>query len=125
MHLLNFVQSHSKFFKIVTCNSSDFSSVDQNQKLGLDTSIEVALNFRRFITINSDMVKLCVLCCQVFVVLLDLFANRVPRSGEVKKCICWSKCVQVFDYIITAFTVRHYVVFSINCMNTSFCYRIA
>ena len=86
-----------ELIEVVTNNSSEFTTINQNQELWFDSGIKVELNRGSSITVNSDMLELLKLIASIFVVLLNLFANRVPLGSEIEQCEGWSGFIQMLD----------------------------
>eukprot|EP00355_Strombidium_rassoulzadegani_P005115 CAMPEP_0168619856 /NCGR_PEP_ID=MMETSP0449_2-20121227/6825_1 /TAXON_ID=1082188 /ORGANISM="Strombidium rassoulzadegani, Strain ras09" /LENGTH=157 /DNA_ID=CAMNT_0008660819 /DNA_START=139 /DNA_END=612 /DNA_ORIENTATION=- len=61
----------------------DLSSVEEEDELGLNSSIEEELDLWRGVAVNFDVGEAGVLGCESLVVLLDLLADGVPLGPEV------------------------------------------
>ena len=124
MHLLNLVQSHTQLFEVVASDARDFSAVDEHQKLGLNSCIEVAFDFWGNIAVDPDVVELRILGSQVFVVLLDILANGVPSCCEVEQSVDWPKTVEVLNNVETTLAVGYHVVLSMNSVHVALRHHI-
>ena len=68
--------------------------------------------------------ELCVLRCQVLVVLLNFFANWIPCSSEVEKGIGWTNAIEMLYYVETAFTIGNNVVLAMDGVHAAFGHHI-
>ena len=60
VQLFDLLQSLAKFFKVVSRDAGNLTSVDEDKELRLDSSIEEALNFGCSIAVNPNVVELSI-----------------------------------------------------------------
>ena len=79
-----FLAHLTDFDEVVANHAFNFASVNQEEELRLDSGVKEEFKFLVCVGVDADVVVLCVLLYQVFVVSLNLGTHRVPTGGEVE-----------------------------------------
>ena len=70
------------------------------------------------------MVELRVLRRQIFVVLLNMFADGVPSCSEVEQGVCWPKTIEMLNNVETSLAIRNHVVLAMDGVNAALGHHI-
>ena len=71
--------------EVVADDASELTSVDEDQELGFDTGVEVHLDHGGLVTVDTDVLELLKLSCEVLIILLELGNHGVPLGCEVEE----------------------------------------
>ena len=115
MNLLHFLKSQTDFFKIVTRDACQFTTIDKHQKLRFDTSIEESFYSGMLVAVYADVMVGGVLVAEVLIILFNLGALRVPLGCEVEQSERRSLLVKMVYDVEHAFllgSLRHVISFA-------------
>ena len=82
--MLHFVAHLRDLDEVVADHTMHFTSIDQEEELGLNSGIEVEFKFRSGVGVNADVVESLLLIYELFVVFLNLGTHRIPTGSEVE-----------------------------------------
>ena len=82
--------------------ASQLPAVKEDEELWLHTCVEVLLHQRGLVAVYAEMLEVLELARQLFVILLDLRDNGVPRGGEIEERECGPALVQILHELIQA-----------------------
>ena len=82
--------------------ASQLSAVEEDEELWLHTGVEVLLHQRGLVAVYTEMLEVLEFARQLFVILLDLRDNGVPRGGEIEERECGPALVQILHELIQA-----------------------
>ena len=95
--VLNVVELLRQLLKVVPDLAVDLTTVYQHDELRFNARIEVQLDFRLRVAVDSDVVKVGVLSAQTFIVWLNFVTSRVPLGCEVQAGVHGFRFVHVLD----------------------------
>ena len=69
--------------------AAQFTTIQQNEELGLNASVEILLHQGCFVTIYAEMLEVLEQSCCILVIFLNLGDYGVPCSCEIQKSEGW------------------------------------
>lgn len=102
VELRGLIQVATNLVEVEPDGASQLSAVEKDEELWLHTCVEVLLHQRGLVAVYAEMLEVLEFARQLFVILLDLRDNGVPRGGEVEERECGPALVQVLHELVQA-----------------------
>ena len=84
MEILHFLAHLTELDEVVANGAIYFASINQEEELGLNSSIKVEFKLWSRISVYANVMELWILQDKLFVVFLNLGAHWIPTCSEVE-----------------------------------------